>query len=183
MSESTPVPVENSYWVLEGKLLAGEYPGAHSAREAKERLTQFVEAGVDSFIDLTYPGEFGIKSYESALLELDQNGGSPPEYQRFSVGDMRIPIPEIMLRILDAIDRAIEAGRIVYLHCYGGLGRTGTVVGCFLVRHGMGGGEALTEIRRMRQNTPLSYLDSPQTPEQAEMILKWKDLEEKHIVR
>ena len=183
MSEGTPVPVENSYWVLQGKLLAGEYPGAHSAREARERLAQFVDAGVDSFIDLTYPGEFGIKTYEPVLIELDRNGGPRPDYQRFSVGDMRVPTPETMLRILDAIDEALNAGRTVYLHCYGGLGRTGTVVGCFLVRHGMDGDEALSEIRRMRQHTPLSYLDSPQTPEQAEMILLWRDLEEKRTVR
>jgi hypothetical protein len=51
------------------------------------------------------------------------------------------------------------------------------------VRHGMDGTEALTEIRRMRRDTPQSYLDSPQTPEQAEMILLWKDLEEKRSFR
>ena len=33
----------------------------------------------------------------------------------------------------------------VYVHCWGGIGRTGTVVGCWLVRHGMTGDEALAE--------------------------------------
>jgi hypothetical protein len=183
MSESTSLPIENSYWVIPGKLLAGEYPGAHSAREARQRLARFAEIGVDSFIDLTYPGEFGIKPYEALLTQADENGGAQPEYRRFPVGDMRLPTPEAMIHILDAIDQAMQAGRTVYLHCYGGLGRTGTVVGCFLVRHGMGGDEALKEIRRLRRDNPHKYLDSPQTPEQAEMILRWKDLDARNAGR
>ncbi len=175
MSEEMPVPIENCYWVLQGKLLAGGYPGAHSKREAKERLERFLETGVSAFVDLTYPGEFGIKPYDSFLLESAGNGGPRSEYRRFPVGDMRVPTPEVMSQILDAIDDALDSGRMVYLHCYGGLGRTGTVVGCFLVRHGMDGDQALMEIRQLRRGTPHSYLDSPQTPEQAEMILRWKD--------
>lgn len=34
---------------------------------------------------------------------------------------------------------ALAAGQTVYVHCYGGIGRTGTVVGCWLVRHGLSG--------------------------------------------
>lgn len=47
---------------------------------------------------------------------------------------MRTPTVDQMRAILDAIDRA--AGSIVYVHCWGGHGRTGTVAGCYLVRHG-----------------------------------------------
>ena len=41
--------------------------------------------------------------------------------------------------ILDAIDKALEDGKNVYVHCWGGIGRDGTVVGCWLVRHVMTG--------------------------------------------
>ena len=37
---------------------------------------------------------------------------------------------------LDAIDACLAAGRPVYLHCFGGMGRTGTVVCCWLLRRG-----------------------------------------------
>jgi hypothetical protein len=181
MSDDAPVPIENCYWVLRGKLLAGGYPGAHSSREARERLGRFFEIGVSAFIDLTYPGEFGIKPYEPFLLESTENGGPTSVYRRFPVGDMRVPVPEVMSRILDAVDEALDASRIVYLHCYGGLGRTGTAVGCFLVRHGMSGDQALAELRELRRGTPHSFLDSPQTPEQAEMILGWKDLDREGV--
>ena len=41
-----------------------------------------------------------------------------------------------MAGLLDAIDTAMRDGKTVYLHCWGGVGRTGNVVGCSLVRHG-----------------------------------------------
>ena len=63
--------------------------------------------------------------------------------------------PQETVGILDAIDRASDDGSTVYLHCWGGVGRTGIVVGCWLVRHGMTGDEALLQIaewwRRMEK--------------------------------
>ena len=80
-----------------------------------------------------------------------------------------------MLDTLDAIDEAIESGETVYVHCFGGIGRTGTVVGCYLVRHGMTGVEALDQIAQLRQGTPEGWQVSPETEEQREMVLSpWK---------
>ena len=79
-----------------------------------------------------------------------------------------------MVTILDAIDDAVERGRIVYVHCYGGVGRTGTVVGCYLVRHGRSGEEALAAIAEWRRNTPDGWRNSPETREQRELVLNWR---------
>jgi hypothetical protein len=46
-------PDPNTYWVVAGKLLAGEYPGARDPEEARRRLRRFLAAGVRHFIDLT----------------------------------------------------------------------------------------------------------------------------------
>jgi len=60
-----------------------------------------------------------------------------------------------MIRILDQIDRGMEQNPAVYLHCWGGRGRTGTVVGCYLARHGMAVGEAALDLLgELRQNEP-----------------------------
>jgi protein-tyrosine phosphatase len=79
-----------------------------------------------------------------------------------------------MTSVLDEIDRALAAGHNVYLHCYAGLGRTGTVVGCFLVRHGLAGDEALRAIRELRRETAFPDSPSPQTEEQARMVRRWR---------
>jgi protein-tyrosine phosphatase len=63
----------------------------------------------------------------------------------------------------------------VYVHCFGGIGRTGTVVGCYLVRHGADAETALAEIARRRQGTPDGYRRSPETNEQRQFVLTWRD--------
>jgi hypothetical protein len=68
------------------------------------------------------------------------------EYRRCTIVDFGVPSPQEMTAILDVLDAALAAGRVVYLHCWGGVGRTGTVVGCYLVRHGMRGEEALAAL-------------------------------------
>ena len=84
---------------------------------------------------------------------------------------MSTPTVEEMTEILDTIDAAVEAGKVVYLHCMMGLGRTGVVVGCYLVRHGMSGEEALEEIPRLRRDLPVT--NSPTTEDQRNMVLEW----------
>ncbi len=40
------------------------------------------------------------------------------------------------------------------MHCWGGVGRTGTVVGCWLVRHGLDDGDAIARIATLRRELP-----------------------------
>ena len=46
------------------------------------------------------------------------------------IRDMKTPPVEVMVAILDEIDRCIEHNPAVYLHCWRGRCRTGTVIGC-----------------------------------------------------
>ena len=50
-------PLPNSYWVIPGRLLAGEYPIGGDYSDARARLARFREAGINYFIDLTEKGE------------------------------------------------------------------------------------------------------------------------------
>ena len=80
-----------------------------------------------------------------------------------------------MVTILDRIDQALADGRPVYVHCWGGKGRTGTVVGCYLVRHGIAEVKAaLRLIQEMRCNDPRAHEPSPETKEQSQFVLHWK---------
>lgn len=39
-----PTPIPASYWVVPGRLCAGEYPGAGETAKAREKLRQFLDA-------------------------------------------------------------------------------------------------------------------------------------------
>lgn len=175
---STPVPIPDAYWVRSGhlagrQLLAGAYPGSRDPGQAREKLTRIVEAGVTLFLDLTEEGEYGMAPYARMLEEVAGALGREVAYRRMPIEDMAVPEREEMARILDTLDRALAEGRVVYLHCYAGIGRTGTVVGCHLVRHGLSGAEALREIQRLRQGVPDGWVTSPETRVQREMVWSW----------
>jgi len=167
--ESEPTrPIKNCYTVVPGKLLAGEYPGAKERHVAIARIRAFLEAGVSVFIDLTTDAD-RLEPY-SDLLE-------SASCHRFPIRDYSTPdSPAQTTAILDAIDEHIRAGRLVYVHCRGGIGRTGLIVGCWLARHGESGPAALGRLRELWKENPKSaYCDSPETREQERYIMQWDE--------
>lgn len=168
-------PHPNTYWVLPGRFLAGEYPGAAEAEVAQAKVKQFLACGFDCFVDLTTPGE--LEPYVQWL---------PPElacgYRRHPIRDADVPdTPATMAAILDDIEAALAAGCRVYLHCWGGVGRTGTVVGCYLVRHGLDASSALRKLQQLWSTvSPSKRLRHPQVPEtlaQRQFIERWAELD------
>lgn len=166
-----PAPIPDSYWVAPGRLCAGEYPGARTNAAARDKLRPFLKAGLTFFLDLTEERE--LRPYAALLQEEAAACGLRVEHRRMPIPDLGTPTPDQVMYILDTIDAAIAAGQRVFVHCYGGIGRTGTIVGCYLVRHGLTGSQALAEIARLRLGTPDGWRTSPETPEQCERVLNW----------
>ena len=122
-SDNRTPPIPNSYWVRRGRLAAGEYPGSFERREAANKLSVLFESGIDHFIDLTHPAD-GLKPYHQTAEQEARRLGKTVEWERHPIFDLSVPRnPEEMKKILDAIDDALNHGRTVYVHCWGG-GRT-----------------------------------------------------------
>lgn len=176
----TPLPFSRSYWVREHVLIAGFYPGSDDPDEEQEKLQALLDSGVRTVVNLMEPGEIehygdSIHPYSSTLEEIARARALTVEVLSFPIRDMSIPDRDSMTEILDAIDQAIEDGRRVYVHCLGGLGRTGTVVGCWLARHRIAtGNKALTHIIALRASDEYNDLPSPQTPGQRDFVRNWE---------
>ena len=171
----TKLPILESYWVEENSFLAGEYPGGYDLETTRRRMDAFLQTGVYTFIDLTHSNE--RMPYVNILKEQGEVYGVNPAYHQYSIRDHSIPSAETMTGILDSIDEAIENGSCVYVHCWGGVGRTGMVVGCYLVRHGATNIQALAQVNKLYKTRPKNpYLPrSPETDEQVEFVLNWWD--------
>jgi hypothetical protein len=174
-AETRPIP--ESYWVEPGRLLAGEYPGYFDEELTRKRIDALLEAGFDTFIDLTRPDE--ILPYTQALFDEAKVYGIEVKHYRFPIRDFGLPTAEQMKSILDRIDESLQAGHKIYLHCWGGIGRTGTTVGCYLVRRGKTGKEALNQLAQWWMKVPKSHYHphSPETQEQADFIRDWVEQE------
>ena len=176
-TDSPRRPIPNSYWVVPGRFAAGEYPGHWNAAEAEAKLMRMLDACIDHFIDLTQSRD-NLRPYADTARQQADRNGLDVAYERHPIRDLGVPrTPEQMALTLDAIDNALDEGKTVYVHCWGGVGRTGTVVGCWLVRHGQTGDAALRQVgewfQKMQKARPHSR--SPETSEQRAYVRDWPE--------
>jgi len=166
------LPIQNTYWVIPDRFRAGEHPAIGSTDATKLKLRWLMGQGINYIVDLTESGEADIDypvfiQNEASSLKIQIS------YQRFPIQDWHTPSQEKMVEILDNIDGALSEGKNIYLHCYGGLGRTGITVGCYLVRHGSPGNESLYMIMTLRSEIPGTQKLSPETTAQRKMVMEW----------
>ncbi len=179
MAEEYSVPFPQSYWVVPGKLLAGRYPGSQDPTEHEEKLRALVDCGISRVINLMEPNEVNYQGepfvpYDERMRQLAAPSGREVIMQRYSIRDVSIPTREQMRTILNDIDASLANGDVIYVHCWGGKGRTGTVIGCYLARHNIAtGSQALKHLTDLRKRVrPLG--SSPETREQCRMVKSWQ---------
>ena len=157
-------PLHQCYYVG-GTLFAGEYPGGKYVELAESKLKRMHHFGVRHFVDLTEEGE--LRPYRQ-LLPNDTT------YLRFPIRDVDVPKSvEAVHQLIDKMENLIKQDGFTYIHCWGGVGRTGTIVACYEARQMEEPTleKALTAMRSRFSNMPkASHRKSPETQEQIDFV-------------
>lgn len=174
----TGKPFPQSFWVREGLLLAGCYPGDPRPLERDAKLRGLLDCGIGQVLSLMQANEKShggrpFEPYVGRLQELASERGLTVDCLSLPIKDASAPSRAAMKEILDCIDQSIERRIAVYLHCWGGHGRTGTVIACHLIRHGHTPSESLKRVRELRRGLPKSH--DPFEGNQEKFVLAWNE--------
>ena len=128
------------------QIWAGALLGDADSTVVRARIDWLQHNGVTHIIDLTTPAD-ACPAY-AQLLALHAPNMVRHE---FPIRDMGVPSPACMLAILDTMSAIVARGATVYVHCWGGKGRTGTVIALALMRlHDFSAREAMAWLRILR---------------------------------
>jgi len=163
-------PILNSYKVCE-QVYAGEYPRDLDDTKSIARMKQFERFGITHFIDLTEEGE--LRPYNH-LLAKDMH------HLRFPIPDVSTPqstdlVHDWLKTVKDILDA--DPKHKVYIHCWGGVGRTGVIVACLLAEmYGLNYQQTMDKLKQLFQDCSKSaYRNMPETREQCAFIAKYID--------
>ena len=127
------------------------------------------QACIETIIDLTDEDDW-LTPYQAYLPAVAAEHGVSLKRLSHPIPDRGVTTPEHYDRIMADIERALAGGRKVFVHCWGGVGRTGTVVGIWHGHRGHSHEAALERIAASRKGTMKGHRSSPETPVQVEAI-------------
>jgi len=142
----------HAWWVEPDRLLAGEYPGDESPRKSAAKIRLLIDAGIGSIVDLTTDRE-GLLPYLDTLQAEAEMAGRTVHHFSYPIPDVDVIDDAGYDEILGCIRHEMDAGRKVYVHCLGGVGRTCTVIACMLCEAGFDYQSARGRIAELRAGT------------------------------
>lgn len=154
------------YWLegaWPGKLAIAPRPRGGDWLE--HEIAQWKQAGISSVLSL-------LTSDEERDLDLRNEAslvkGQALAFYSFPIPDRQVPQSETKLgQVIEILNRTLSAGRNVLIHCRQGVGRSGLVAACLLVRNGMSPGAAVGSISTARG------VSVPETTEQRVWIERY----------
>ena len=130
---------DNFSWIIEEKLAGSAIP------TSKEEIDWIKQEGVKSIVTIREE-------------PLEDEWIKDVNYLHVHSNDMGIPEFNDLVFAVDFIHRKIEDNKPVMVHCLAGLGRTGTILACYLIKYeNMSADDAVEKVRRERHGSIQSF--------------------------
>ena len=130
---------DNFSWLIENKLAGSAIP------TSSDEVQWVIDQGVKSIVTIREE-------------PLSDNWIKNVNYLHIRSNDMGVPEFNDLIHAIDFIHRRITNNEPVLVHCLAGLGRTGTLLACYLIKHQkMSADEAPQKIREERPGSIQSY--------------------------
>jgi len=151
------------YWLAgswHGKPAVGPRP--RGGEWLKDDIAGWKRADINAVLSLLTPEEERDLDLRDEAGEVRAQG---MHFTSFPIPDRQIPRSEAKLaEVLEGIGRSLSIGRNVLIHCRQGIGRSGLVAACLLVKKGMSPGAAVQSVSAARG------MPVPETEEQRDWI-------------
>ena len=131
---------DNFSWLIEDKLAGSAIP------TSKDEVKWLQEEGVKSIVTIREE-------------PLDDDWTSDVNYLHVLSDDMGVPTFDDLKNSVDFIHDRIENNEPVLVHCLAGLGRTGTILACYLIKYQkMLAEDAIQYVREKRHGSIQSFV-------------------------
>jgi len=143
--------VAGEYLGCAGRLAMSSSPGCHPGSTLEQDLGALVEAGISLVVCLQEEQELfwldEVESIDDRRRAVEALGTT---FLHAPIEDFMAPDLGTTRTVLEALFACLDHGSDALVHCYAGLGRTGTVVACALVSRGMCASDAILLTRWLR---------------------------------
>jgi len=127
-----------------------------------DEVSDWKRTGIDSVLSLLDSQEEKDLELEAESTEVRRRGLG---FLSYPIRDRQVPTSEAKLaQMLEKVDRTLSSGKNVLIHCRQGVGRSGLVAACLLVKKGVSPGAAIDKLSSARG------VAVPETEEQREWI-------------
>jgi atypical dual specificity phosphatase len=139
---------DNFSWLIEGQLAGSAIP------TSKKEIEWMQQEGVKSIVTIREE-------------PLNESWVDEMKYLHVHSNDMGVPEFNDLVYSVDFIHRRITNNEPVMVHCLAGLGRTGTILACYMIKYQkMSAQDAIEYVREKRHGSIQSYV-------QEEMIFQF----------
>lgn len=166
-------PSSRSNWLVPGRVLCGDQPYTLDKAEGR---TGVAACGVTTIVCLRTKAEMasGKNSYVSSMTKL--LGKQVAKFVSFPIVDQNVADDELVSEFIEQLLGRIASGEVLYIHCHGGHGRTGTICSLLLGKlYSLSGEDALSWYKRLHNMRASPVFTSPLFPPQMNQVKRLLD--------